>query len=259
MNLKMIEHIHILKVKFLLLTLGAWLIGGALLQNKLYAQSWRRDIRKGNEFYSKKNYKDAEKKYKQAQEKKPDNFDANFNLADAYYKQKKYEQSAAIFNSLKDKTTDKDKLSSLYHNLGNTYLQDKKYQESIDAFKQSLKLKPQDKDTKYNLAYANAMLQKQKQQEQQKKQKGKDDKKDDNKGDNKQENKGEEKDNKTKNNDPKKGEEEKNKQQKPEEGKMSKEQAEQLLKAIQGKEKDVQDKLKAQKARGAKVKIEKDW
>ena len=40
---------------------------------------------------------------------------------------------------------------------------------------------------------------------------------------------------------------------------MNKEQAEQLLKAMEGKEKDVQDKLKAQRARGVKVKVEKDW
>jgi tetratricopeptide (TPR) repeat protein len=260
----MLEKVNIFKVKFLLLALclphlcgfcgfGAkWHLG-----LDLYAQSWRRDVRKGNEYYEKKNFKEAEKKYKQAQEKKPDNFDANFNLADAYYKQKKYDESAAIFNSLKDKTTNKDKLSSLYHNLGNSYLKNKKYEESINSFKQSLKLKPQDKDTKYNLAYANAMLQKQQEQKQQNKDKDKDDKNKDNKD--KQNGQGEKGKDKEKANEPKKGENDGEKNQKPEDGKMSKEQAEQLLKAIQGKEKDVQDKLKAQRARGAKVKVEKDW
>ena len=33
---------------------------------------------------------EAEKKYQSAVEKKAENFDANFNLGDAYYKQKKY-------------------------------------------------------------------------------------------------------------------------------------------------------------------------
>jgi len=40
---------------------------------------------------------------------------------------------------------------------------------------------------------------------------------------------------------------------------MNKEQAEQLLKAMEGKEKDVQQKVNAQKAKGARIKVEKDW
>jgi len=264
----MLEKVNIFRVKFLLLAFslpsfcgycgfGAkWNFGV-----DLHAQSWRRDVRKGNEYYEKNNFKEAEKKYQEAQTKKPENFDANFNLGDAYYKQKKFSDATNQFNSLKDKTTDKEKLSNLYHNLGNSFLKDKKYEESINAFKQSLKLKPQDKDTKYNLAYANAMLQKQ--QQQQKQEKNKDDKKkEDKKNQDKQnqadknDQKGDDKDKKQ---DPNKGDDKGEDKPKPNPNQMNKEQAEQLLKAMEGKEKDVQDKLKAQRARGVKVKVEKDW
>ena len=114
----MLEKVSILRVKLLLLAFCLPLLCGFCrfgVQSNfgvdLHAQSWRRDVRKGNEYYEKNNFKEAEKKYKDAQTKKPENFDANFNLGDAYYKQKKFSDATNQFNSLKDKTTDKDATS----------------------------------------------------------------------------------------------------------------------------------------------------
>jgi tetratricopeptide (TPR) repeat protein len=223
----------------------------SLFSYSAYSQSWRKELRAGNEYYNRNNFKEAENKYKESSKKNPDSFDAQFNQGDALYKQKKYDEAIQKFGLLKDKTKDEDKLSKLYHNLGNSYLQAKKYEESIDAFKKSLKLLPKDNDTKYNLAYANAMLQKKKEEQQKKKNQknkgGEKNKKDQNStsGDNK---------NKDKKPEKKEGD---NNPQNP--NQMSKEQAEQLLKAMEGKEKDVQQKVNAQRVKGARIKIEKDW
>jgi Ca-activated chloride channel family protein len=215
----------------------------------IYAQTWRRDLRKGNEYYNRKNFKEAESKYQESIKKNQSNFDAQFNLGDAYYKQKRFDEAIKKFSSLKEKTKDDNKLSQLYHNLGNSFLKAKKYEESIQAFKQSLKLLPKDTDTKYNLAYANAMLQKQKQQQKQKEKKKDTENKKDNKNNPNQDNNKKEKQS---------GDQDKNKiNTKP--NQMNKEQAEQLLKAMEGKEKDVQQKVNAQKVKGARIKVEKDW
>jgi tetratricopeptide (TPR) repeat protein len=224
-----------------------------------YSQSWRRDVRKGNEMYDKKSFKEAEKKYIEATKKKPENFDAQFNLADAYYKQKKYEEAIQKFNKLKDKTKDKEKLSKLYHNLGNSYLNNKKYEESIQSYKEALKLNPKDIDTKYNLAYASSMLQKQKQEQQKNKDKQKN--KDGKEKEKQNQQGGDDKDKGNQQKGPQKvGEKpEGEKEQKPNPNQMKKEEAEQLLRALDRNEKNVQDKLKIQKIRGKKVKIEKDW
>lgn len=53
-----------------------------------------------------------------------------------------------------------------------------------------------------------------------------------------------------------KGEQE---QQKPQKGKLSPEQVQRLLKAIENQEDQIQEKINAKKAKGSKVKTEKDW
>ncbi|MBK8414246.1 MAG: tetratricopeptide repeat protein [Bacteroidetes bacterium] len=66
-----------------------------------------------------------------------------------------------------ERTTDPKEKASSYHNLGNSMVKAQKYAESIDAYKKALKLNPADNDTRYNLAYAQAMLRKQQEQQQQ--------------------------------------------------------------------------------------------
>ena len=69
------------------------------------------------------------------------------------------------FFQLSKQTTDKELLSKINHNLGNSYLESKKYEESVKAYKQALKNNPKDEDARYNLAYAQKMLLQQQNQE----------------------------------------------------------------------------------------------
>ncbi len=225
------------------------------------AQTEYKYIREGNDFYKRNNFKAAEKSYSKSIEKNKESLDAQFNMGDALYKQKKYEEAATLFESLSKKTTEKNKQAQCFHNMGNSLLQNKKYEECVKAYQNSLKLNPKDEDTRYNLAYAKKKLEQQ--QNQEKNDKNKDSKKDQNK-DNQDQNKENQDQNKNDKKDQKEGESKEQKQEKEEQKqaqtqKMSKEDAKRLLEAMNNQEKDVQDKLKKKKAVGVKTTIEKDW
>jgi Mg-chelatase subunit ChlI len=149
------------------------------------------------------------------------------------------------------------KSTSLY-NLGNSMLMANKLQESIEAYKNSLRLKPDNQEAKYNLAYAQDLL-KRRQQQQQQQQQNKDNK-DQNKDQEKKEN--ENKDQDQKQNDQQKqnnDKEQQQKQQQQDQQSISKEDAERLLNAIANDEKNVQEKVKLAKAAKTKVKTLKNW
>ena len=228
-----------------------------------WAQTENKFIREGNNFYKKNNFTDAEKSYAKSIEKNKESIDAQFNLGDALYKQKKYEDASNLFESLTKKAKDKTQLAQSYHNLGNSLLQNKKYEDCIKAYQNSLKINPKDEDTRYNLAYAKKKLEQQNQQ-------NKDDKNKDNKNDkskdqnqknqdNKDQNKDDKKDQQQGDNKDSKGDKKDEQQNAQQQNKMSKEDAQRLLEAMNNQEKDVQDKLKRKKAVGVKVQIEKDW
>lgn len=220
-----------------------------LLPIMVYSQSEKKHIYDGNKSYDSKKYSEAEKNYRQALIKDKDSYKAAFNLGDAYYKQEKYDEAAEQFQLLTHKATSKDTLAKAYHNLGNALVKTKKYKESVDAYKNALKNNPTDEDTRYNLAYAQQML---KQEEQKNKDK-------ENKEDKKEEDKKEEdkKNNENKDKQDKK-DDNKDKQEQPK-NQISKEDAQRLLDALQNDERKLQENKKAQKVKGQKVEIDKDW
>jgi tetratricopeptide (TPR) repeat protein len=244
------------------------IIAGLMLYLSANGQTDRASIREGNKFYDigskdTNNYNQAKTNYMKALDKNPNSVEGNFNLGDVFYQQKKYDSAASKFNAAAGMTTDKSLISKAYHNMGNALLQDKKYDESIEAFKNSLKNNPKDEDTKYNLAYAQSMLQKQQQQQQNKDDKNKkDDKKQDKKDQQKKDDKKDEKKDQQKqqeqqakeDKDKKDGKEAQPKDQK----KMSKEEAERMLQALNNQEKDLQKKL-GKKVPASGVIIDKDW
>lgn len=229
------------------------------------AQNERKFVRQGNKYYEAANkdtsridtvqFNKAEIEYLKALEKKPDDTKWNFNLADALYKQKKFDQSAEKFQEIADKTTDKIEKSRALHNLGNSYLMKNKLDESIAAYKDALRNNPKDLETKYNLLYA--MNMKKKQQDQQKKDQDKNKDKDKDKDKNKdQDKKDQKKDQDQKNKD----QQNKDQQQQPQQNKISKQNAEQMLQALENNEKKIQDKVKKiQALKAESKKVEKDW
>lgn len=216
------------------------------------AQNDAKWIEKGNTLYEKKQYDKALKEYSKATQKNPTRFEGQFNEADALYKAGKYEEALSKFSSAASLAKTKEQQAAVQHNLGNTHLQTKKYQEGIEAYKKALTLRPNDEKTRYNLAYAQKMLQKQ--QKQQKNDQNKDDSKE--QKDKNDPNK-DSKDQKDQNKDNKNSDDQKNQQtSKPQ---MSKEDANRMLQAIENQERNLQENRKQKMLQGEKRKIEKDW
>ena len=227
-----------------------------LMSFNSFAQNKKSLLRDGNELYTDSSYNEAEMQYRKSLEKDQDYFNASFNLADAVYKQERYEESSALFDALKDNTPTETDLAKVYYNLGNSLVKEKKLEEAIEAYKSALRINPKDKDTRHNLAITHK--QKQQQENKDENKENKDEQEQDKDGENKEE----EKENKEQEqNQENKEQQEEKKESKPEEKKeeMSKETAEKMLEAIQQQEKELQEELQKKKVKGKRVKVLKDW
>ena len=228
-----------------------------LISGAVFSQSEKKYIRKGNRDYNKSNYPQSEILYRKAEEKNPQSPDATFNIGDALYKQKKYDDAGKKFADNTNQTTDAEKKAAGLFNLGNSFLQSNKLKESIEAYKNSLKLDPENNEAKYNLGYAQNLLKKQEQQQQQKQQQ---------QNKNNEQNKDQQDKQNNKDNDQKNDkdqqqqqqQQEKQQQQQQQQG-MSKEDAERLLNALANDEKNVQEKVKREKAAKARTRTLKNW
>jgi Ca-activated chloride channel homolog len=217
-----------------------------------FAQADKKFIRQGNHAYEKEKFPDSEILYRKALDKNKESADALFNTGDALYKQKKYEEAGKQFDVNYSMNEDKKKKSASLYNMGNSLLMANKVKESIDAYKGSLKLNPKNMEAKYNLAYAQDLLQKQ--QQQQKDQDKKNQNQDKNK-DKQQQNK-DKKDNQDKKD---QNQDKKDQQQQQQDQGISKEDAQRVLDALANDEKNVQEKVRLAKAAKEKVRTIKNW
>ena len=210
-----------------------------------FAQKERKLIREGNSFYEKGKFKEAEMNYRKALDANKNSTRGLFNLGDAVYQQKNFEESSKIFGNLAGSKLPSTDKANVFHNLGNSLLEAKDYEKSILAYQNALLNNPSDMDTKYNLEYAKLMMKKQQQQQKQQQQKKKDqqnkDKKDQKKNEQNKDQKSDKKD------------------QQDQSKKISKEDADRMLEAMKKDEKKTLQKLKKDKAKVQQVLIEKDW
>ena len=135
------------------LVLGLVLAASAGVQG-LYAQRYpeRRVLRAGNALYEQENYPEAEIRYRKAQEQSP-TYEGLFNLADALYKQKRYDEALNILKQISRDEVAGPHAPDAYYNLGNTYFQQKMLPEAAEAYKNALRRNPLDDEARYNLAY----------------------------------------------------------------------------------------------------------
>src|SRR5690554_3147056 len=215
----------------------------------------------------------AEAQYRKAISLNPKNETAKYNLGTAYYGKEKNAEAMLRFKQAATTATTKEEKHRAFHNLGNTFMNKKKYQEAVESYKNALRNNPNDEETRYNLALAQDLLDKNppppEDSDDQNQDKQDQDNQDDNEdqGDNKDEkDKGEEKEDKGddkkdegKPNEPKDEEGDKPQQQQPVPGQLSPEQVKSLLEAMENEEKKVQDKINAEKQKGVKIKSDKDW
>ncbi|MCF8361521.1 MAG: tetratricopeptide repeat protein [Prolixibacteraceae bacterium] len=241
------------------------------LAHTSFGQKERKFIRRGNDFYEKAiensdstgidsvNFVNAEIEYRKALEKKPDDLKAVANIGNAQFKQQKYAEAASQFEQALNMAENKEDKAKAYFNYGNAMLGQQKIDESIEAYKNALRNKPSDNQAKYNLEFARKMKEQQQQQQQQ--QQDQDQNKDQNQDQDQNQNQDQDNQDQDKNqqNQDQNKDQQEDQQQQPQ-PKISKQNAEQMLKALENDEKDTQEKVKKAKAEKAKSsKNDIDW
>ncbi|RYF90951.1 MAG: VWA domain-containing protein [Chitinophagaceae bacterium] len=202
----------------------ALMLGG----NAVFAQGEKALIKEGNDAYKKADYATATGSYAKVVQKNPANATAQYNLGNALYKSQKTEEAIASYDRAITQLNKPIQKSNAFYNKGVVLHNNKKIPECIIAYKEALKLDPNNEDARQNL---------QKALKQQKEDQKKD--KDQDKNDQDQKNKDEQ-------------------QPKPQQSRISKKDAEEKLKALLQKEKNLQDKLRKVNS-AAPDRPEKDW
>ena len=123
----------------------------------------------GNEAFAQGDFQAAIDAYGQAIEESPDVPELSYNAGNAHYRQEEYDDAQrelqqALLGSEGDLT------ENGYFNLGNSLFSTQQLESSIDAYKEVLRLNPDDLDAKYNLELALQQLQQQQQEQEQQEQ-----------------------------------------------------------------------------------------
>ena len=116
-----------------------------------YSQSERKYIRDGNKNFSDSSFVKSEINYKKSLEINPDYDAAIFNLSNSLQKQKRFDESEEYLKKIIGNSNDSSIISDSYYNLGNNMLQQQKINEAIDAYKNCLRINPEDEEARYNL------------------------------------------------------------------------------------------------------------
>jgi Ca-activated chloride channel family protein len=240
------------------------------------------ELYRGHQAYLDGDLQEAENQYRSSLNEAPGQFEGTFNLGNTYYRKQDLSNANSHYQQAIESESDPIKKARAYHNMGNSLLQNSKIDESIEAYKNALRLNPSDDETRYNLAYAQRMKRKQEQQEQQQQQQENqsEENQEENEEQNKSENQNESEDNQdqegedqqNKNQDESEGDEKEDQKPEPKDGEQDEEgkeqkkprpielsprEAEQLLEAA--KNEDKQTLMGLRKQKGSDRKIEKDW
>lgn len=273
--------LHIVFITFLIGSFGfAQQVDKAQLKAEKKATNL---VHKANELVEDDNYIEAEMEYRKAISEAPNKTVGAYNLAHSYFRKGSFDEALYRSQEAAKNATTKDEKHRAFHNIGNILMQNELCKEAVEAFKDALRNNPTDEETRYNYALAKECAEQQKdgggeddkkdedkeeekdkedeqkkedenKKEQDKKDEGDKDKKE---GDKEEDEKGKPKDDKK--DDGKGDKEKKNQKPKPKPGQMSPQQIKNILDAMQNQEQKVQQKINAEKQKGAKVKTEKDW
>ena len=228
-------------------------------------------LRNGNKLYEKKRYAEAEVEYRKALQANPASEKAQFNLATALMRQgsvtsqeqddkNPMKQAEGILTNLAKGAQDKLLRGKACYDLGNIAYGRQDYGKAVEFYKHALRCNPDDDQARHNLRLA----QLKKQQQDQNKDKNQDKNQNQDKDQNKDQDQNQNKDqNKNQDQNQNKNDQDQNKdrnqnqnqqgkqdqqQQQQQQGGMSQQNAEQVLKAMQDRERATQQRINAQQA-----------
>lgn len=148
-------------LKYIYMALGLVLLGVALPESAV-AQYFpeRKLVRDGNDQFKTRNYNNALRKYDEAYLKDSTKYETLYNRANGYYHKKAntpndaeltYETSNALYEKIAADTLLTDvQRAEVYRNLGESLFAQQEYEAALNTFRESLRLNPADKETKYN-------------------------------------------------------------------------------------------------------------
>ena len=141
------------------------LVGGEVSAQQMKERGW---VRRGNRQYEKGEYNESIERYRKALEYDPTSFEAQYDLASALYRVKRYGEAEELLASmLKDGRRSEAELGEIAYNLGNTQFAQEKYEEALSSYRFAMRCNPNDEDAKFNYALTKRKLQQQQQQQQQ--------------------------------------------------------------------------------------------
>ena len=238
-----------------------------------FAQNERREVRRGNRLFSKDKFQESEISYKKALVADSLSAAASYNLGNTYYRMQNYAEADKAFAAVQDSLVRKPAdVARRHHNAGNSMLAQRNWQGAIEAYKNALRRNPGDMETKANLAYAQKMLENEQQNQNgdgqdnnQNNEQNQDKNQDQNQNQDQDKNNDQNKDqndnqdqNKDQNQDS--GQDKQDQQGLQPQPKISQQDAQQILQAIQDKEKETQEKVNKEKALMMKSRQkEKNW
>ena len=209
------------------------------------------EVRKGNRQFKKGEYAKADINYRKALMKDSTMIAATYNLANNLYRQENYDEAAKLLAA-----KDNDDIASVpfsaqyYFNTGDVACARQDWETAVNAFKDCLRLTPDDIQAKENYIYARNKLMEQQQQNQ-----------DQQNQDQQQQNQDQQQQNQDQQQDQRDQQQDKqDQQQQQQEQQISPQQAQQMLQAIQNKEKQTQEKVDEKKAQALKSRQkDKNW
>ena len=230
------------------------------------AQVDKRDVRRGNRDYRKENYKEAEIEYRKAIVKDSLSVAANYNLAADLYRQNNPQEAQKVLDRIKEVAPATENAADYYYNVGDVAIANQDWQTAVTAFEESLLRNPGDLNAKENYIYAKKKLEDQQNQQNQQQNDQNQDQNQDNQDQNNDQNQDkndqnddqqdQNQDQQDQNNDQNKNQD----QQQNQQPKITPQAAQQMLQAIQAKEKETQEKVNKEKAQALQSRQkERNW
>jgi tetratricopeptide (TPR) repeat protein len=107
------------------------------------------DVIKGNKSYKKGDYEKAREAFQAARSEKPSWMVPTFNAGCALYKQGKYAEALEDYR-IASRAQDPQMKEKAIYNIGNVLFRSGKYAEALEAYKEALRLDPSDEDARHN-------------------------------------------------------------------------------------------------------------
>ncbi len=249
----------------------------------IQAQELRKNLNLADEAFEAGEFYRADSLYSESIEKGANPALAEFNRGDALYRKGDFEEASDAFEASANRTNNPLEKAEALFNKGNAHYQASQWKEAAEAFKQSLRLNPADSDARHNLMLAKKKLNQQNQDQQNQDQQNQDQQNQDqqNQDQQNQDQQNQDQQNQDQQNQDQQNQDQQNQDQQNQNqqnqgdssdepnsksknqqampNKISKEEAERMLKALDQREKLLQQALRRKDKEGEKRKVEKDW